>query len=559
MFKKIVSNLPFSPALVGQLGFYARRLRKEEITRRTGLVLTALALVVQSLVVFNPPEAANAASSADIIRGGVHTKSQLLSAWDKNRQGFRDLMKHAGITRDNLKNSKETSITSRKGGKSTGWESWGRKGRFSAQQGEYSFNVGSQRIYSRPLANFDTGSNRKGNGSYYKVFAGTNSKGQSFVILKDCANPAFKVKFYPPKNIKVCELKSKKIITIKENQFDKNKHSKNLKDCEEKPKPTPVAACSGLAVQKVSRTSFRMTASASASNGASIKGYTFTIKDKDGKVVKTQRVNTAAKTASFTYNLPSSEARYTATVTVHTSAGDKTGANCQAVLSVAPLPMCPINPNLPVDSEDCKPCPGNPDIWVKDDQCDAKVIQEKSASMMNGGDVAKDKAKPSDRIEYKLSAKNDGLAPAKDFVIKDDISDILEYADVIDANGGTVNDEGEISWPATTIAPGKTEARTFLIKVKDTISSMSQGTGDPTSYDCRMTNTFGNTVNINVECPQEKVVEQVVSELPRTGPGANMIIAGIAVSIIAFFYARSRQLNKEVRLVRRELNAGTIA
>lgn len=34
-----------------------------------------------------------------------------------------------------------------------------------------------------------------------------------------------------PKNIKVCELSTKKIITIKENQFDSSKHSKNLADC----------------------------------------------------------------------------------------------------------------------------------------------------------------------------------------------------------------------------------------------------------------------------------------------------------------------------------------
>lgn len=35
----------------------------------------------------------------------------------------------------------------------------------------------------------------------------------------------------PPKDIKVCELATKKVITIKENQFDAAKHSKNLDDC----------------------------------------------------------------------------------------------------------------------------------------------------------------------------------------------------------------------------------------------------------------------------------------------------------------------------------------
>lgn len=36
-----------------------------------------------------------------------------------------------------------------------------------------------------------------------------------------------------PKDIKVCELATKKVITIKENQFDSSKHSKNLNDCKE--------------------------------------------------------------------------------------------------------------------------------------------------------------------------------------------------------------------------------------------------------------------------------------------------------------------------------------
>jgi hypothetical protein len=36
----------------------------------------------------------------------------------------------------------------------------------------------------------------------------------------------------PPKEIKVCELSTKKVITIKEDQFDSAKHSKDLSKCE---------------------------------------------------------------------------------------------------------------------------------------------------------------------------------------------------------------------------------------------------------------------------------------------------------------------------------------
>lgn len=40
-----------------------------------------------------------------------------------------------------------------------------------------------------------------------------------------------------PKQIKVCDLKTKKVITINEKDFDSKKHSKNLDDCKEAPKP----------------------------------------------------------------------------------------------------------------------------------------------------------------------------------------------------------------------------------------------------------------------------------------------------------------------------------
>lgn len=50
--------------------------------------------------------------------------------------------------------------------------------------------------------------------------------------------------------IQVCELTTKKIITINESEFDATKHSKNLNDCKEAPTPTTVQVCE-LATKKV--------------------------------------------------------------------------------------------------------------------------------------------------------------------------------------------------------------------------------------------------------------------------------------------------------------------
>ena len=98
MFKKIVSRLPFSPSLIGELGKYAKKLQDEETGRRTGLILTAFALVAQSWIALVPPESANAAHPSDLINGGVYSKSSLLSSWDNNTQGFKELAERAGIS-----------------------------------------------------------------------------------------------------------------------------------------------------------------------------------------------------------------------------------------------------------------------------------------------------------------------------------------------------------------------------------------------------------------------------------------------------------------------------
>jgi hypothetical protein len=97
-----------------------------------------------------------------------------------------------------------------------------------------------------------------------------------------------------------------------------------------------------------------------------------------------------------------------------------------------------------------------------------------------------------------------------------------------------------------------------MVRVLDVIPATAQGASDPTSYDCIMTNVFGNEIETKVNCPTPKVVEKVVTELPTTGPTENMIFAGVVLSIVTYFYARTRQVKKEVRLIRRSVNTGTI-
>jgi hypothetical protein len=118
MFKKLISNLSFSPSLVGQLGFYVKRLRQEEVTRRAGLILTALALVVQGLIVFAPAQTQAAAGNNDIIFGGFTSKTDLLRIYDKGadsagRRDIQQIYSRFGVTRNDIKNAALGRINSK--------------------------------------------------------------------------------------------------------------------------------------------------------------------------------------------------------------------------------------------------------------------------------------------------------------------------------------------------------------------------------------------------------------------------------------------------------------
>lgn len=631
MFRKLVSNLAFSPALVGQLGFYARRLKREETTRRLGLIFTALALVVQSLTVFTPPQSANASNASDFISGGVQSKADILAAYDRSANGngdFKQIMDYAGITRAELKNMTDESLNSK--GKGTGenaWQTWGRSHVFSSAQGEVKHVVplGGDRtstVYSKPLWLYDSTSYTIANGSTYDAFRGHSAKIGDFAIMKDCGNLitsktprphpqgsflaancniirglAFdgrnrdaKVKVFlyfggPPGRGD----KSEGIMTNSENRFEYsvplkyqkatkptkvwgvmvplagwNESTVQFENTAEIPggciKPEPGAACSTLTVSFISRTVRSLSATASVDNGAKITGYTFTVKDAQGKVVFEKLVPSTAttiKSGEFDLKLAG---KYTSSVVVHTSIGDKSGTQCAKPIEVATEKMCAINPQLPLNHPDCKPCPGNPELWIKDAECVANVTQSKTARNLtqNTPDATATTAQASDRIEYTIYVENIGLIPA-DVVLNEELADVLEYSTLQQNGGGSFDTTQKVlGWGTVTLKPGEKVTRAFVVQVASAIPATPQGTSEPSSYDCIMTNGFGNTVSIKVACEAPKVLEATVEQLPSTGPTENILFGGIVASVVTFFWARSRQINKEVRLIRKDFNMGTI-
>ncbi|MNR01036.1 hypothetical protein D3C85_1168300 [compost metagenome] len=268
----------------------------------------------------------------------------------------------------------------------------------------------------------------------------------------------------------------------------------------------------------------------------------------------------------MTANLPK-DGSYTASVTVATSTGDKTGPSCQKPFTVSPEPRCPLNPELVVSDAGCKPCEEDTTIWYKDKDCTpdfeiAKSVRNITQGTANANGTT---AKSSDILEYSLTVKNVGKDKG-DYTVSDSLTDVLEYADIIDLGGGSLikpagnenTTATSITWPVTAVKPGTTLTKTVSVKVKSVIPAIATHQTARGSYDCKMSNVFGNTLNVSVLCPPEKTIEQVVTQLPHTGASENMIFAGIVLAAVTYFYARARQVKKEVRLIRRDLNAGTI-
>ncbi|MBM3210066.1 hypothetical protein FJZ39_01860 [Candidatus Saccharibacteria bacterium] len=722
MFKKIVSNLPFSAALVGQLGIYARRLKKEEAARRVGLIFTALALVVQSFAVFSPPESANAADRDAVIYQTLRSKEELLRVYDQNRdnagrQDIKQIYAHFGVTRDDIVRATQTKVRNDAYGGNLHF--MGRTNAYPGRTTAHKVDNTSTTVYTtkwfggpRDVKTYDmlvgkraadgkwfaimlvcgnlvfqgppttppqkpspsatcsglritklsrnkftfTANASTANGASVKTYTYTanDSSGKmvlnrtvesssnsssitttlpdgSFTVnvsvltsegrkVSDQCSQKVTVTPAPPQPVAACtgltltplnrttvkaattasatngatireytyvvkdtsgkEVSKRTVassatnneteLTLSDGNYvvsvtiNTSVGSRSGDECTKSIviSPAPAASCNSLVASSLSRTNQRFVTTAATTNGATVSGYTYVITDKNGETHR-QKVSSTALTHEYQYTFEQN-GTYTIQVIVHTSQGDKTGESCKTTATINPEPRCELNPSLPLDSEQCKPCPDEPNLWYRDENCTANFELIKSVrNLTQNTDATQVTARANDVIEYSLTVKNTGLTTGK-IAMKDDVTDSLQYANLISYDGANVSKPSELtqetllSWEEVEIAPGATITKLVQVRVKNDIPSMAQHASSLQSYDCRMTNIFGNTTNVDVECPTEKAVEGVVSELPRTGAGVNMASAGIVAAIVAFLYARSRQLNTELRLVRKYVNAGSI-
>lgn len=114
------------------------------------------------------------------------------------------------------------------------------------------------------------------------------------------------------------------------------------------PTPTPTAECKQLnaVASATDRLRYTLTATATTAEGATIKGYTYTVKNAAGAVVDTKTVTTTAATTTQEIVLPD-YGTYTAAVSVDTSLGAKTAETCITTIT-AKAPDQPKTPNVSI-------------------------------------------------------------------------------------------------------------------------------------------------------------------------------------------------------------------
>ncbi|MEO5627302.1 MAG: isopeptide-forming domain-containing fimbrial protein [Candidatus Saccharimonadales bacterium] len=517
-FKRLVSNLPYNPSLINQVAFYGKRLRQETSIRRLGFVFVGLTLLVQMFAVIAPPTPSLAQDpNNDIIAGGFDNRDQaVLMCLDGNRD-FGTILSHYDINCDNIAAATTEVIQSTNDDRkirSVGRLPYG----FSDEQAE---NIPGARgtIYSRYLWDWDSGTP-----STYKVLQGLSVTGRTFYILFDCGNlslieqpPVVPPPVTPPPVTPEPFADCSILLINHDSGSSVKKNTEIVLRGQVTGGNLPAGTTADLSYEYVNADTGAAMAPAIPANG---------ILFKDGVALDPSN-------RSFVVKTPGKyEFRLAATYSGGKEVRGSRQGKCISTIYVETPPETCTTSCLEYDKKASN---------------DTKNIPNADGTTASAGDV----------ITYTLSAKNTGKATVKQFVIIENISDILDYADITDLHGGSIDKENFVRWPASDIKAGETLSKQFTVKVKNPIPQTPVSTSNPGKFDLTMTNVYEKkTVTIKLPPSVIKTTEQVTTTLPNTGPGANMLIAFALTSMVAYFFYRSRLLNKELNLVIQETTTG---
>ncbi len=147
------------------------------------------------------------------------------------------------------------------------------------------------------------------------------------------------------------------------------------------------------------------------------------------------------------------------------------------------------------------------------------VLSKKAWNDTKNVDATTTPASREDFITYTLTVNNTGSQVANNFVITDDLSSVLTFADMVDNGGGTISNN-VITFPSVNVPANGSVTKSFKVRVKYSLAA---------NLNFTMVNTYGNTVTVQIQTPAP--VPPVV--IPKTGGETNAIAFG-GISTLGF-------------------------
>ncbi len=549
MFKKLLSNLPFNPSLIGQVSFYSRRLRAEGSIRKLGFSFMILSLLVQGFAVMVPSESTYANPDNDVFRGGFRDQAHMVNSCNDNVQNFKKIAAYFDISCTDLFFGEVDRVDySDNGGK---MYSMGRISYFGNDKPVDIASVG--RFYMRPVTNW--GAHCYDDGANCMAVTGERPDGTPFWVLFSCGN----ITIYGPPTPPPPPEKPPVIPPPP----DKPKPEP---EPEPEPKPEKVIICDALLMNVPNKSSVsidadirtRGRATGRNSDGdllgskVTVDMYYEYVDASNGKVLgrqtakgvkfddgvardSTARTFTVKKAGKFNFRLA---VKYNKDGNTANASGNNRG-DCVKQVYV----------------EVGKPCEEAED---QDDLLSCLELHKSASNETQGiEDANGTQAKAGDVIIYTLSVKNTSKdTPIRGYVVEENISDILEYANVVDLYGGIKDTNNIVRWPATDIQPGQTIEQKIKVKVKDPVPQTPISSNNPWSFDLTMTNVYGDTINIDLPPETPKLIEKTSRDLPNTGPGETLAVAFIVTVGAGYFFARTRLMSRELDIIKSEYAVG---
>ena len=200
----------------------------------------------------------------------------------------------------------------------------------------------------------------------------------------------------------------------------------------------------------------------------------------------------------------------------------------------------------------------NLNLWKSSLNCQNNLLKSQVALNISQGyiDASSTTAKHGDQISLTISIKNTSNSIITT-EFKQNISDILEYSNLIDYGGWTLDEQnGDIYWPDVTLNPNELQIRKYVIKIMDPIPQNPINKTVLTSYDNIIDSNFGTTVRIKVERSFNKNIELILLQLPKVNILTNIVFTVILFIIILYFYTRNVELKKELYLIKKDTSSG---